>query len=89
MIKDFYSKDEVIQLLVNERQRAVDIAHSYKEHFDTEYNSKLKAGYDLAFISKKIANECRLIGNSISRLTALSLPLNETKKDLIINELNK
>lgn len=88
-MKEIYTREEVVQLLVNERQRAIDIAYSFKKENESAYESKKNAGNKLAFINKNIAEECRYVGNAISGLTALSLPLNETIKDLIIRDLDK
>ena len=89
MSKETYTKEEVIQLLVNERQRAIDIAYSFKEINDKKYKERKRINKDFAFVYKRISDECRCVGNAISGLTALSLPLNETIKDVIVRELDK
>lgn len=83
-----FTKQEVIDLIIKERKRAVDIAHSFWKSNDKIYQDKKSAGQELAFISDEIANECRLVGNAISGLNALSITLGETIESTITQELS-
>lgn len=84
-----YTREEVIQLLLEERKRAVDIAYEFCEENRKAFESKKNAGYDLAFVSKKVAEECRFLGNAISGGNALSVTLGETMRDRIEKNLDK
>jgi len=86
MSKKTYSKKEVIKLLTHERTRARDIAYSYMKEHLKEYEAKRKAGYDLAFIQRRIAEICRQLGNTISGSTGIDLP-GETMEKRIIESL--
>lgn len=90
-----YSFEEVVQLLLKERERAVEIAYSFYNENKDKYETRKKAEIEvlgkekLAFINREIADECRIIGNCISGLTGLSSALNETTEDLIRRNLLK
>ena len=84
-----YTQEEVIQLLIKERQRAVDIAYDFKNMHDKSYREKKSACNDLAFIERDIANECRLVGNAISGLNALSVALGKTIESEIRAQFKK
>lgn len=55
-----------------ERDRAVKIAYLFHKDKTADFESKKKANNELAFISRDIANECRLVGNAISGKNALT-----------------
>ena len=90
-----YSFEEVVQLLLKERERAVDIAYSFYKENEKKYEFRKNAEITilgkehLAFISREVADECRIIGNCISGLTGLSSALNESVEDLIRKNLLK
>src|ERR1035437_1382746 len=70
--KQLYNKEEVLQLLVEERQRAMDIASAFYSTITAEYESRKKAGGSLgeiAFVKRECADTARLIGCAISGLT--------------------
>lgn len=73
----------VIKLLVRERQRASDIAYEFMEKNKKQFESRQEAGSKVAFVSKDLANECRLIGNTITGLNALSATLGETTASIL------
>lgn len=81
--KETFTIEEVLDLLATERRRAVDICYEFKEEFEQKYKYQTNAGNKLAFISEDIANECRIIGNTISGGNALSAALGETLEDRI------
>lgn len=84
--KKMYSEEEVIKLLVKERDRAVEICYqSHKEHLENA-QIKMLAGNKFAFVSKDIANEARELGNAISGKNALSQALGETIEDCVIRD---
>ena len=56
------SKHE-IAIRVDERRRAVDIAYAFRKDHLEAFESKKKAGNDLAFIENSIAEECRYMFN--------------------------
>lgn len=60
-----------------ERKRAVAIAYAYYDENIQAHESKKKAGNNLAFVSYRVAEECRHIGNAISGHNALSVALKE------------
>jgi hypothetical protein len=64
-----------VEALHQERRRAVGIAYEFRDKHSKSYDNKRKAGYDLAFIEDKIAEECRYVGNAISGQNALSVAL--------------
>ena len=67
-----FTFEEVVALVKAERDRAVKIAYLFKEENDEKYKWKSNAGSKVAFVSREVADECRLVGNAISGLTALS-----------------
>ncbi len=78
------------KLAKQERERAMEIAYSFKEEQKQSYESKKKAGNELAFVSRKISEECRYVGNAISGHNALSITLNEKDYwDKVIEEIEK
>lgn len=93
MENKLYTKEEVIELLVKERNRSIDIAYDYKINNDKKANSYKKISYNndtkeyLIHMIRKyedLANECRMICNSISGENALTTgePMEEIiKKD--------
>lgn len=82
-----FTLKEVIQLLVDERKRAVNLAYEFKKEYDEAYASKKKAGNELAFISKDMAEACRIVGNTISGGNALSVTLGETMEERVFEDL--
>lgn len=80
-----YTKEEVIDLLLEERERAIRIAREFQTKHERDYKSKVNAGYEFAFIHKEIAETCRITANAISGLNALSI--GETKRGLIEKKL--
>lgn len=82
-----FSYAEVKKLLSAERDRAVKIAYSFKDQNEKSYESRKSAGSTVAFVPKEIANECRLVGNAISGLNALSSAFDELSENLIENDL--
>lgn len=89
MNKQTFTREEVIDLLVAERERAVEIAYdSYNKHQKTGEFRK-KNNVSIAFVSLDIADEARCIGNCISGLNALSVTLGYTVKDEVTQDLNK
>lgn len=87
-MKNTYTFEEVINLLVAERQRAVDICYESKEKHDEDYKNKKIAGNQLAFVSDTLSNECRELGNFISGGNALSAALGETMRDRILQNFD-
>ena len=95
MLKDTYTKEEVIKLLTEERTRARDIAYSVKENHNISIKSfheiirKNPDNKDYAihkiYYHEKLANEAREIGNAISGGNALSI--DETIEDRIRQKL--
>lgn len=53
-MKENYTRDEVIQLLVNERQRAIDIAYHFRNVNHSSYKAKLNTKNEYTFIDKHI-----------------------------------
>jgi hypothetical protein len=94
-MKDTFTREEVIQLLIKERQRAVDIADSFSEQAENQYNDfkeaeKITKSESIrAIVLKDVANECRLVGNAISGLNALSVTLGKTMENEIRKEFDK
>lgn len=94
-MKETYTKEEVIALLVEERTRARDIAYAFKkDHEDSikamkEVIKKSPDNRDYASHRirghEKLADEARQIGNAISGSTALSM--DETIEDRIRQKL--
>lgn len=94
-MKETYTKEEVIALLVEERTRARDIAYAFKAKHDGEVETykKLFEGKPedrdyikaRALTRKRLADEARQIGNAISGSTALSM--DETIEDRIRQKL--
>lgn len=82
-----YTQKEVDEMVIRariyERSRAKDIADYYRDDNMQSYESKMKAGYELAFINKRVSEECRYLGNAISGGNALS---NETMEERIRRE---
>lgn len=68
--------NELIRL-AREDQRDHDIKFIYeaRKEFQQAYVSKLKAGNDLAFIEERIADEFRMLANSLSGKNALEIVL--------------
>ena len=88
--KQLYNKEEVLQLLVEERQRAMDIALAFYNTNQAEYESRKKAGSalkEIAYVKRECADTARKIGCAISGLTGLSSP-EDTIKQLIEKKLN-
>jgi hypothetical protein len=87
--KQQVSREKVIDLLVKERQRCKDIAYAYYDRFNEESKSSSNLGGEtnkmLADKRKDKADICRIIGNNISNVTALT-DKNETMKDRISAE---
>jgi nitric oxide reductase large subunit len=73
-----YTEEEVIQLLIKERTRAKDIAYEYYKANEDAYAIRQSNSSVVAFVKREIANECRLIGNTISGINALGATLGET-----------
>lgn len=92
-MKKLYTQEEVdqliIQSIINERKRAKDIAYELKAKHFKAFEEKKASGNDLAFVSEKISDECRIIGNIISGGNALSASLNESMEDRIMREYFK
>ena len=93
MIKDTYTKEEVIKLLTEERTRARDIAYAFKKKHDLEIeafkNLKLQDSASAGILAMKHKNKsevARLIGNTISGSTGLT-PDDETIEDRIRKSL--
>ena len=95
-MKDTYTKEEVIRLLVKERTRAVDIAYSFKKKHDLEIEAYHKfkelqesaSAQLLAIKHKHCAETSRQIGNCISGSTGLT-PDDETMESRIRENLEK
>lgn len=78
--------EEIMDLLLAERTRGVDLCYKTMEKFEASFKSKEAAGNTLAFIDREISNECRILGNVISGGTALSHAVGETRRDRIVAE---
>ena len=68
-----YTKDEVIEIIVQERIRAANICYNRAKREMENYESKKIAGNDMAFINKNIAEELRFAGNAISGRNGLNV----------------
>lgn len=89
-MKTTYTREEVILLLLAERNRAVKIADEFKDSNKKFAKEKQKAGNKkFSFVYENIAEECRLVGNAICGLNALSITLGKTREDLIKEKLDK
>jgi len=60
-----YTEQEVIQMLVTERERAIKIADDYNNKYVNKANSYIPTDKDLIFVAKQEAEVCRKIANSI------------------------
>jgi hypothetical protein len=86
-LKESFSKDKVLQLLIEERQRAVRIAREYrdraniiaKEHHPSEYARQMD----------RVAEECQCIMNTLSGVNAIAAALGETLETVVKKELDK
>ncbi len=76
-----------VQIRLDERKRAFDIAIEFYKEKMKSFESKTNAGYSLAFIDEDIAEECRHVANAISGGNALSAALGETMEDRIRKEV--
>jgi hypothetical protein len=93
MIKEIFTREEVIKLLVEERTRARDIAYEFKKNHDSELEAFKKMMNDdkhgiaqqMGMKHKQLADEARQIGNAISGSNALSG--DETIEDRIKEKL--
>lgn len=88
-MKQTFTYHEVLALLIKERKAAVDLCYQVMEEFEEKEKNQRFAKNEYAFISREIANECRLIGNAISGGNALSAALGETMEDRVKEELDK
>jgi len=85
-----YTEEEVIALLIEERERAMKIvSQEYEVDHLRIYWEKRKAGNDFAFVNKDIAETCRLISLAISGLSGLSHAVGETIEKKITRKLKK
>jgi hypothetical protein len=83
-----YSEVEVIELLAKERQRAIDTAYSFMDKNKKQAGMYLSAGNQKGYVTRtEVADECRLVGNAISGLNALSAALGQTMRDRIKKQL--
>ena len=81
-----YTEKEVLELMLQERNRAVDIALDFmkrNEEMSKDFDSYTNLNY------AGISNECRLVATTISGLNGLSAAMGVTKKELIEKELEK
>lgn len=81
-----YTEEEVLELMLQERKRAMEIARGFKDQ-NTEKATSF--GKYTKRMFERQADECRLIGNAISGLNGLSIVLDVTIEDLIKKELEK
>jgi hypothetical protein len=84
-----YTEAEVIDLLVAERTRAVEIVESTEEEYNKKAEMKSGSHPQIAYWNKDTANECRLIAMAISGSNALAATLGETMRDRIERQLNQ
>lgn len=82
-----FMEDSIIDLLEEERQRAMDIAYSAMSGHLSIHEIHQKTGNRMAFVEAELANECRIIGNAISGGSAASNSLGETMRDRIAASL--
>jgi len=76
----------MMDLLEKERQRAMTIAYNFMEKHTKKAEAEKAAGNRLYFIENELADECRILGNTISGGDALSAALGETMRDRIEKE---
>jgi len=88
-MQETFTKEEVIEFILKERERAVAIAYEFKQRFDEKHADQKSAGWELAFVSEEVADTCRQVGNAIGGLNALSTTLGTTKRDLVEKDLEK
>lgn len=86
-MQETFTREEVIELMLIERQRAVDITYEFKQKYDQKHADQKSVGWELAFVSEEVADTCRIVGNAIGGLNALSITLGTTKRDLIEKDL--
>lgn len=84
-----FTYEEVKELLLKERRRAVDIAYSFKEENEKSAQAQKEAGSRIYFVKENVAEECRYVGNSISGLNGLSHAVGETTETIIERNLLK
>ncbi len=84
-----YTEEEVIALLVEERERAMKICQEYQDDHLQTYWEKRAAGNDWAFVNKDISETCRLIKLAVSELSGLSHAVGETIEKKITKNLKK
>jgi len=88
MLKDTYTKQEVIKLLVDERTRARDLAYEFMKKYEKKAIDYATVG-DMKRTNEQLADSARIIGNTISGGNALSATLGETIEDRIREELKQ
>ena len=84
-----YTEEEVITLLVEERERGMKICQEYMDDHLRIYWDKRAAGNEFAFVNKDIVETCRLMKLSISGLSGLSHAVGETIEKKITKNLKK
>jgi hypothetical protein len=84
-----YTQAEVIDLLVAERTRAMEIVELTEEEYNKKAEMKGASYPQIAYWNKQTANECRLIAMAISGSNVLAATLGETIEDRIKQQLNK
>ena len=89
-MKETYTREEVIELLVKERTRAKDICYEVYQEQEISAKNFKNAGNDLQFVIRgEVSDKARQLGNAISGGNALSAALGETMRDRIEEQLNK
>ena len=84
-----YTEEEVITLLVEERERGMKICQEYMDDHLRIYWDKRAAGNEFVFVNKDIVETCRLMKLSISGLPGLSHAVGETIEKKITKNLKK
>lgn len=70
---EWISVEEAHKLLLQERNRAMEIAASFSNKYDKTYREKKASGSSMAFVQSEMSEVARYIMNSISGKTALNI----------------
>jgi predicted nucleic-acid-binding protein len=82
-------QEQAIEMVVNERKRAVRIVQEYRDRAKIIANQNRLSNPDFADTRYTIAIECQFIANTISGLDGLSMASNETIESVIRKEIEQ